>query len=190
VTPTEALCTVWREWSKQDEFPFSPDHCINGTRCAIEVLRHFGVQARPVSVSVVVFNGFAWELFSERVPVSEWPSHAWSVGVDPRKPHREGQWSGHLVAAGEDFTLDISAGQFHRPGKIDMPGPILIDGAVGPDGLLVSGRAGMRVLYGLTPEANEWRTAAGWRLERNAAVIRHVTNLVSTVLATEASERN
>lgn len=192
MTPTEALVSVWREFSHADDFPFSPDHCINGTRVAVEVLRRFGVTAQPMSVRMVVFNSFAWDLFTHGVPISEWPAHAWSVGVGPGMDTQPGRWNGHLVAVGEDFMLDMSAGQFHRPGKIDMPGPLLIDGALAPDdqSLMVTGPKGLKVLYAPWPEANEWRTASGWRLERNAAVIRHVTNLVGTVLTTTASERN
>lgn len=191
MTPQEALVSVWRTWSKADDFPYSPDHCVNGTRVAVEVLRHFGVRVGPQSVRVVVFNSFAWDLFRAGVPVSEWPQHAHSVGVDPSQiEQRPGQWNGHLVARGEEFTLDISAGQFHRPGRIEMPGPVLIDGTVDEGGLLVSGPKGLRMLYGLAPEANEWRTAGGWRLERNAAVVRHVINLVGIVLTASEAERN
>jgi hypothetical protein len=187
--PEQALVAVWQSFSKQPDFPFTADHCINGTRVAVDVLRNFGVRAKPASVTVVVFNGFAWQLYTAGVPPIEWPPHAWSVGVDPnRSESRPGQWDGHLVAVGDDFTLDISAGQFYRPGKIALDGPLLIDGALADDTLMAMGKGGLRVVYRRSPQANEWRTASGWNNALNTAVTRHVTNLVGIVLATD--ERN
>jgi len=156
-----ALAQAWEQWSSEPSFPFRPDHCVNGTRVATRVLARFGVRARPVSVTVGVYNDFAWQLAQAGVAVEDWPEHAWAVGVDdgPAKP---GRFAGHLVAEGKGWTLDISAGQFHRPGLIDSPGPILLPVelpphgerlvAMRPRGVLVIGRAA----------SDAWRSAPGW----------------------------
>jgi len=126
--PVRDLADMWSEWQVSgDGFPFGPAHCLNGTRVAIGVLRHFGVKATPFPVRMMMFNRTAWDLYQAGVPVDEWPKKAWSIGIGFDKGRGPG-WDGHLMCEGEGFTLDISARQFHRPGLIDIPGPIVLPG--------------------------------------------------------------
>lgn len=163
--PVEALAVAWREWSREPGFPFSPDHCVNGTRVAIHVLRRFGVKARPASVEVRVYNDFAFGLWLNDVPAPEWPPYAWAVGVGcPEQVAEPGRFAGHLVAAGDGFVLDLSAGQFHRPGRIALDGPAVFPAGLPPDGQWLHVHQGdVHYLLARAEANNAWRQAPGWR---------------------------
>jgi hypothetical protein len=160
------LAEAWRKWEREPSFPYSPDCCINGTRVVIDALREFDVKARPVSVGVLLFNRFAWDLYQAGIPNTEWPYHAHSIGIDPTvgTVGRDGGWDGHLVAEGDGWTLDISAGAFDRPGRIISPGPRVLDTNVPPTGFGVyTDGHGQTLLMERQPANNRWRQAPGWR---------------------------
>lgn len=159
----EAVARAWGKWQREDSFPFSPDHCINGTRVVCRAMEKLGVRAQPVSVQFFLFNRFAWALSSEGVPIAEWPDHAWSLGVGEGRTKGTSGWDGHLVAEGANWTLDISAAQFNRPGKIIVPGPRILPKLppVGRELLLVD-EYGQRLVMSRWPANRTWRTAGGW----------------------------
>ena len=159
-----AVAAAWRKWSNEPDFPFTRDHCINGTRIVTLALSQLGVKAKPVSVSLALFNRSAWDLFQANVPLAEWPDHAWSLGVGPgHRTGDTGKWNGHLVCEGDDWTLDISAGQFNRPGRMVMPGPRLIPVRLPEVGMGTYHDDRQQVLMmGRWPANNAWRTASGW----------------------------
>ena len=167
------LARAWHDWQQQDSFPFRPDHCINGTRVAVRTLERFGVRAHPVSVQFLLFNRFAWELYNAGVPVDDWPEHAWSLGVGPREEIRdEDHFDGHLVCEGEDWTLDISAGQFDRPGRIVVPGPKVFHQRLpfGEQFVTFGDSHGQLLAIARWPENNSWRLAGGWKRLHEAEV--------------------
>lgn len=159
----EAMARAWGKWQHEPGFPFSPDHCINGTRVVCRAMEKLGVRAQPVSVQFALFNRFAWALFSEGVPVSEWPDHAWSLGVGPGHVKGTDRWDGHLVAEGTSWTLDISAAQFNRPGRITVSGPRIMPKLppVGR-GLVLDDEYGQRLIISRWPANRTWRTSGGW----------------------------
>ena len=163
------LSEVWGEWQREPRFPFRKDHCVNGTRVAIEVLHRFGVEARPLSVAFILFNRFAWELYNEGVPADEWPEHAWSLGVGPEgmtvsiDDQGEDRWNGHLVAEGDNWTLDISAGQFDRPGRIVCRGPRVMPALPAKGWVEMIDNFGQILAIRRWPENNAWRHAPGWK---------------------------
>jgi hypothetical protein len=130
---------------------FRPDSCIATTRVVIEVLRAFGVPARPWPVNVKIFNAAAWPLANARVPVAEWPGDAWSVGIDVRNG-RDGV--GHLVAVSGLRMIDASIDQASRPGMnmelvpLVAPIPEGFDLAGGRELLYGRGDSGVRLTYG------------------------------------------
>lgn len=94
---------------------FTAHCCLNGTRCIIEVLRAFGVQARPVSVTAIAANRVWVERIKAKLAPLDDPD-AWAIGVDTAGSGEEGKWPGHLVALVEGrWLLDVSAGQMNRP---------------------------------------------------------------------------
>lgn len=163
----KVLADQWHLWSQEDDFPFSPDHCVNGTRVATLTLARFDVAARPVSVQFVLFNSFAKELYDQGHAWHEWPPHAWSVGVGPPGDslHEGDRWNGHLVCEGVGWTLDVSAMQFNRPGLIVVDGPFLLPANLPPtpewDTYVDSHRQHLAIAR--WPENNAWRQASGWK---------------------------
>src|SRR5690349_6891587 len=90
-----------------------PDCCIAATRALIEVLGHFHIDARPLTVTAMVYNPAAvrWIESAGRLPASRqdvqdcsaagcW-AHGLGFGGDPRP----GTWPGHLVALLPDQAL-------------------------------------------------------------------------------------
>lgn len=187
-----AMAGAWSAWQDEPGFPFNKDHCVNGTRVATRALPRLGVRARPVSVEFLLFNRFAWDLWHAGVGVDDWPAHAWSLGVGSSgpvssDPKGEDRWDGHLICEGAGWTLDISARQFNRPGRIVVPEPLVI-----PDNLPRKGHAiytdehGQRLFIGRWPANNAWREARGWLRLHQA----EVNEIVSRTLRLIEHERN
>jgi hypothetical protein len=154
---------AWLEWSRRPDFPLAPDHCINGTRIAVDVLTELGVRCRPVSVDVRVYNRFAVELYTAGVPIRQWPVHAHSIGTDLDN-ERSGQWGGHLIVEGDGWLLDVSARQFHRPGLVEVDRPLMIEGMLPRRGNAVfTDCHGQAWVIRRTPTNDGWRRAPGWR---------------------------
>jgi hypothetical protein len=97
---------------------FSADCCINGTRVALDVLAHFGVEARPVPVRAFAFNKVMYErLTAEPEPdqamLDQWIAEGgWSCGI---VGDANDGWPYHLVALAEGYLIDSASGQFYRP---------------------------------------------------------------------------
>ena len=160
----EAMSRAWGQWQSEPDFPFSDDHCINGSRVVTRALTKLNIWSQPVSVQFMLFNRPAWMLFNQDVPVSEWPDQAWSLGVGPNAQLGVGgRWDGHLCVEGAGWTLDISAKQFHRPNRIRMDGPRLMP-ALPTNGhfMELTDDWGQVLLIKPWPENNGWRTASGW----------------------------
>lgn len=98
--------------------------CILATRIAIEALAAAGVKAWAVPTEVVVFNRAGLDMLDARIPVEEWPRHAWSIGVGRFSPGTG--WPGHLWAGTDEWMIDLSARQFHRPGLIRVESSIVV----------------------------------------------------------------
>jgi hypothetical protein len=171
----DALAEAWGAWQRDDGFPFSDDHCINGSRVTISALARLGVYARPLSVSFILFNA--------HVPPDVWQPPAHSLGVGPGAVKGADGWDGHLVVEGEGWTLDVSARQFHRPGRLISDGPWLCDENLPAEGPLLRVDEHNQVLYiARWPENNGWRTAGGWKRPHGAEV-REIVARTTQVLA-------
>ena len=181
-----AVAAAWSAWQDEGDFPFTPDHCINGTKVATRALHHLGVQSRPLSVSFILFNQFAWELWESGVPHYEWPTHAWSIGIHPERPTKGGTgWDGHLMCEGRQWTLDISHRQLHRPGRIAAPEPLVLDCNLPAHGEWVFTDAHhQRLLIGRWARNITWRDAPGWR-RRHRDEVDELVQRTTALLATE-----
>lgn len=161
--------------------------CIATTRIGLEVLRHYGVAARPMPVDALADNLVAARCRAEGVPYEQWPDEAWSVKIDERDIAKERAWNGHLVLMvrstnGFDFgeprvLVDLTADQFARPHKsLVVGGPVIF--GIGPDaaftpkdpmGTILRDREGRdtgSLMYWPMrpgrPEANRWRESPDW----------------------------
>jgi hypothetical protein len=158
------------------------DSCILSTRMALAVAEYFSVPAVAVPVSVSAFNGegfqqfVAWHLLSPeeqaRTP-QRLTGKAYAVGITGSGANRHtaekgGRWDGHLVAIFEDNVwLDLSADQFHRPGKGINTEPLA---ALVPESWLTHGvavlptawRSDARLVY-RSMDNHGYRTAPDWQ---------------------------
>ncbi len=115
-----------------------PQSCIETTRLTCMVLNKLGIKARPQAVNVRIYNLLAYNALIQNLPWEKWPDGAWSLGTEPAPEGYKGLqpqlpgggWSGHLVVMipqPEDRQrrlIDVTADQFHRPGKLNVPGPV------------------------------------------------------------------
>jgi len=180
----DALC---RDWVTHVAKDYRPDCCIAATAIGSEALRYFGVAAEPVASDVVLFNPEAWELQNRGVPVPEWPSTAWSLGVQREMLVAEGRdgFCGHLVIIIGDLLVDLSAAQFDRPKKgLRCDKPLILDGGKWDDeaGRMSFGAIlpdGTTIIYWLRPENRAWKAAPDWknRAERAGPMIRRLRSL-------------
>jgi hypothetical protein len=162
----QALARAWMDWQKEDSFPFDDTHCINGARVAVRALEQLGVKAKPVSVRLMFANAAARALIEAEVPVEEWPTEAWSVGVAPgaTAPPRAGRWGGHLMVEGDGWTLDVSFDQMARPGRLVTEGPLVAALNLPDEGWVVFDDVlGQRLLLATWRANNGWRDASGWK---------------------------
>jgi hypothetical protein len=162
----EAMARAWGQWQAEPGFPFDDSHCINGARVVTRALEKLGIPSRAVSVQFLLFNRPAWMLFEQDVPLSEWPDEAWSLGIGPNvtgSVRGAQKWDGHLIVEGEGWTLDISAMQFNRPGRIVIDGPRLMP-PLPTNGhfMQLEDSRGQVLLIKPWHENNGWRSAAGW----------------------------
>lgn len=150
--------------------------CIETTRAAVAVLRRLRLDARPLPVAVHAVNARAELLHVRRVPVEQWPSDAWSVGIvdlgvqsydSLDEPSRRTGWAGHLIVAGPDWLLDLTAQQFSRPDH-----DLHIDGAMlglslrfdpTREGTRVALPRGGAIRYLPQPWHKAWRSTPAWR---------------------------
>jgi hypothetical protein len=184
-----ALAGAWKKWQTEAGFPFGPKHCINGARVSVEALRVLGVAARPVSVQVLLFNAAGWQLWSAGEPASTWPAHAHSIGVVDGSVSDSPDWSGHLMVEGEDWTLDVSFGQFARPGKIVVDGPLVQPVRVPDDRWATfADEHGQYLCLARWPANNRWRQASGWKRPQPAEVAELVAR-TRDLLVEEPAEK-
>ena len=120
------LAGAWdAEWDDRLHREVHPSCCILAARTGIEVLRTLGVKAWPVATEVTVFNRPAAELFAAgNRDVANWPPFAWSIHVGRHSPGNG--YPGHLWLATEQFLVDLSARQFHRPGLLRFDKSIIL----------------------------------------------------------------
>lgn len=102
------------------------NRCIETARALRDTLRAFSIPAKLMPVDVVARNPLAHHLAEQRIPIDQWPSQAWSIGIVDDdtlpEPTTGGGWNGHmLVRTAHEWLCDPNAGQFYRASKIHMP---------------------------------------------------------------------
>lgn len=99
-------------------------HCVLATRVGIMALRHFGIQAQPLPVRLVIHNAVVVALL-ERVrepSADDWAAAkaagGWTVDVGHPEAPGDG-WTGHLVVhvPTHQLLMDLDLGQYARPTK-------------------------------------------------------------------------
>lgn len=167
------------------------DLCVLATKVGLDVLRYFGVDAKPLPVVVAALNAPAVDwIESDRELPREYgedadefeKSGAWIVQIDERDLGEPGRYPGHLVVGlpGEDAILDLSLGQFARPEKgILVPPGGMFDL---PEGF-ADGRRGLyqlegggALVYEARPRSDRFRRGADWKRKNPyaGALIRRI----------------
>lgn len=140
------------------------DICVFASFTGREVLRRFGIMAKPVSVRALAVNKIHWEdVDGEWEKIINPAGHpevpdGWTVGVGFGKP-KKGRWPGHLIltARNPDVFIDLTIDQAARPEKgiplkpfvNTVPRDLLREFETGQGVLVaVDDESGARVLYG------------------------------------------
>jgi hypothetical protein len=152
---------------------FTPDCCLNGTRVALEAMKHFGVEARPLTTQVMLFNKLFWERIQAKgeMPDEEecqaWVREGgWSIGIRGQSTGRPG-WPYHLVAIADSFLIDSSMRQFNRPERnIEVPDLSLSkatpDFLAGRLPLVLSSASGLVISYNPEPSNLSYQACPGF----------------------------
>lgn len=156
--------------------------CVFATRVAVEVLRYFGVPAKPWPCRVVAMNAIAADGYGEGRPWAETTAAGgYTLGQSGSGQLLDGQgfrWDGHLVALVEKWgeeegqeaalLLDLSFGDLDRPEKGVHTAPMramvpqrLIDRKERIHIPLAEG--GIAAIDSMTNSL--WRNAPDWRVE-------------------------
>jgi hypothetical protein len=175
-----------------DEMPrrYRPDCCIAAARVLIDVLAELHVKARPLSVSIDVFN----RPFIERAEAEggglpetteeyqRWVAEcgAWWLTLGHAASEAEpGKWPGHVVVvAWESILVDLSLPQGSRPQRGIRLVPLAI--RVKPDDLDGVGRRvvevnGCELHYRGRPDDRSYQTAPDWQdRRRHEATVREI----------------
>ncbi len=109
-----------------------PDHCLPGSRVAVEVFKKLGIDAKPLSAETLAMNRVWREQVAAkgRWPESQQEADRWvaaggfSFAVTPAP--RLDQWAGHLVVIARGCLVDSAAVQFQRPDKKLTPPDIVV----------------------------------------------------------------
>lgn len=122
MTEAEVVAALVAAYPREVECFTTQRLCVMAARIGSEALGYFGIGCRVVPVEMMVFNDLAAEAIVGRLPFSEWPEDAWSIGVTRDTPGPG--YAGHLLIETEEGRiLDLSARQFDRPGRMDVRGP-------------------------------------------------------------------
>jgi hypothetical protein len=171
---------------------YTPDCCIAATRAGLAVLEHLRIKAQPRACIALAMNR-EWLAGERALP-------AWAVMIDPDETiARPAGFAGHLVIVGKvgssKFLLDMSAGQFDRPGReINVPGAVLAGlrkplPLASPWGVSVNLKGGGLLGYSAHPyelEANtSYKTAPDWTLENETAQRTHAAAVAQLIEAIE-----
>lgn len=104
--------------------------CIMMTRIGIDVLKHFGVEAQPELVEIIVGNKWWCEWVEAGMP-EPMPENAYSVALidDPTDPEqvpvKENDYPAHMVVRTAHDLIDFDFRQFSRPTKRMQTPPVV-----------------------------------------------------------------
>lgn len=159
--------------------PLERSRCVLTTAVGIDVLRHFDIKARPLSVRVELVNGAFRQWADEGYPGGEAAGlarGAWSLMAgDPGQRATDGggaaplveppshAWDGHLVVDVPFFGLflDLDLQQMNRPTKnIRVPPAMAFRWNMGRDVGYVLEDCAIR--YTARPDDRTWSDAKDW----------------------------
>jgi hypothetical protein len=112
-------------------YPWHAGCCILATRVAIEVAAHYGIEARPLPVQVLLYNeAFRRHLEArEELDVHNWyqqdGSHSIGLGFGAPEMGAD-KWAGHLIVTADGLFADLSIRQAERLERKIVTGGFLV----------------------------------------------------------------
>jgi hypothetical protein len=163
MTEAELISQLLTLWMEEAPERVNVNHCILGTRAAIEIGAYFGFQWKPLAVDIAVFNQPGLDLFLQGVPHQDWPPEAHSLGCVCHDFLGATGWDGHVIVQTGEQLFDLAGAQFHRPER-----NILLDGpwatpAPTDEGPWFAQRDGMTIVLWPRPEIGAYRQAPDWK---------------------------
>ena len=159
-------------------------HCVPGTRVGIDVLTHFGIQARACVTRVAAGDRVGLKVFDAqsrgRFPELKRVPRLKLCGLATHNPTlHAGEYDRHLVIIAENRTLvDLTAGFFGQPGA-EMPSAVisLVDDAFlkGRSRLSVKASSSATIRYHSDPSNVSHFEFRSWQ---GLAVTRELTRMI------------
>ena len=179
----EVLAALVDVWVSHVAPHVRADCCILAARVTSGVLDYYGIGNHVLACELLVYNDAALDEISKGTPVAEWPANAWSLGAGKQMPG-DG-YAGHVIVRTDSGALvDLSAGQFHRAGRINVDGPRVWRDVEERSGTLVVHDG--NTWFGFHPTTDKaYRNAPDWRTAREL-----VGNIIRTMnyIATEKDQ--
>lgn len=173
----EVLDALVAWWVADVQPTLRANACILAARTTSLVLDYYDITNKVLACEAFVFNDAALaELERGNNDPKDWPEGAWSIGVGRHSPG--GGYAGHVVVLTESHALvDLTAGQFHRKGRIAIDGPrVWRDWWAHGDVMFM--REGNVLLSMRASGSPVYRKAIDWRKGKALAgqAIRHINN--------------
>jgi hypothetical protein len=153
----EALARVARPIIRRT---WRPDSCVASTRVGLDVLKAYGVQARPWACMAQVWNPTMVAAVNRGLPAeaAQLEPGAWSVGIGMADDQL-----GHLVIVTPTWIVDLSIDQASRPDRdMGLPtrgiiAPRTQGAVITADGIFIAWREA---------SGQAWRSATDWTARR------------------------
>lgn len=152
-------------WERELRHTHAVNCCVLATRVAIIALGERGVTAWPIPTITTWVNAPARACIEAKVPKEQWPEFAWSIQAGPVRGAVG--YPGHLWAGTSTWMVDLSARQFHRPGKIDSTRALVV-----PRGYGVLDLPGGGALVVVEHNDHTYRRANDWRVNARPVAAR------------------
>jgi len=173
----EVIDELVRIWGRDIAPTMRADCCVAAARATSLVLDYYGVPNKVLACELFVFNDAALaELERGNEDYRTWPEGAWSIGAGHHSPG--GGYAGHLIVRTHSGTLiDLSAGQFNRPGRIAIDGPRVWTHHEVRNGVVFVREGDVLFSFSLTGNPS-YRNAPDWKRghEVAALIIRAINN--------------
>ncbi len=171
----------------------APNRCILATAVGLDVLKHFGLLARPLSVKVAVLSP-AWVRWHQAgrpnltlMELADLGVWALTCGFPPDPGMTLGAsvpgnnaWNGHLLieVPAVKQLVDLNTGQFSRPAK-DILFPAVM--AWDWNGQVVSREFGHGMAIRIEPKRDDVSYTAAvdwWNVDRRRPIVDEIVKLV------------
>lgn len=163
--------------------------CIAATRVAIEVLAHYGIAAKPLSVDLLVMNAASGVAAAEGRDWQNNVSGGWTVAIVRQQDVPPSKWGGHLVAVTADEIIDLSLPQANRPdrgievtpSRLPLTGERRTGFLAGNEQMVYTDPGGITLVYRARPRDRTYTTSPNWGARDRADRARIVGEIIRAI---------